>query len=244
MKARDVCELALAKHNIIAAGDSASGTDAVFVLTWLNLLLDSWNTTAHKVYDQRFPSFTLTANLQPHTIGIAADSPTFATNITTNRPQTIDGAVISTGSGTTAIRHPLTMRDREWWMNQRMQAITTTIPSDLYYDPGWPNGSIYLWPVPTVANTIELMIRRVLAQLVLTDTFTLPPGYALAIILTLAEMIAPDFERTVSAQLAREARNARAEIFGANSFTPRIATADAGTGGRGRHFNIRTGMFQ
>ena len=35
--------------------------------------------------------------------------------------------------------------------NERVPTLTGTIPTDLYYEPDWPNGSCFLWPVPTIA---------------------------------------------------------------------------------------------
>lgn len=241
--ARDICEAAAFEFNIFDAGSPIPGDEAVFILGKLNRLLDSWNAKQAAVYGDFFSLFTLTPNLQPHTIGIAANAPTFS--VASSRPQTIDGANIVTGSGTSQVRYELDLVDEDWWKSQSVRNVTSPIPSALYYANDWPNGSIYLWPVPSTAYTLELMFRLVLAQLALTDTFTLPPGYWDAITLTLAESISTPYEKQVPPDFALRARQARALVFDANDETPRISTRDAGMpGGGGPTGNYLTGWYR
>ena len=207
--ASNICSDALLELNIIQAGDTASADDLAFVLGKLNRLLDNWNADTRAVYANQFLTFTLTGSLSPHTIGVAANSPTFV--VTGNRPEVIEGANVMITSGGNSVAIPITIRDDQWWLDQRVKTQTSTIPTDLYYEPAWPNGSLYFWPVPTVGNSVELECRRVLSQLALTDAFSLPPGYRDAITKSLAEEIAVPYEQTdLLVPIALAARTARA----------------------------------
>src|SRR5439155_146871 len=109
----------------------------------------------------------------------------------------------------------------------------------------WPNGSLYLWPIPTQANAIELELWTLLNKVLLTDTFSLPPGYEEALTLTLAEGLCPPFGRQVDPLLSSNAMKARAIIKSVNSAAPRMDLRDGIEGGANRaYFNYLTGNLE
>ncbi len=205
--------------------------DATVGLKLLNRLLDNWNADRQAVYAETFSTFTATGGLQPHTIGLVANAPTW--NVLTNRPVNVTAANLITGAGTSAYRTPIYIRDKDWWNNVSLRAMTSAIPTDLYYEATWPNGNLYFWPVPSGALSIELRLRVLLAQMTAAATFTLPPGYQDAITLTLEEDLATVY--SVSANnlsiLNKKARDARARVFANNAQVPRLRTVDAGMPG-------------
>lgn len=197
-------------------------------LARLNAILDQWNADQEATYTVTYPTFTTTSGLSPHTIGLAANSPTWT--VTTNRPVAIMAANRWQGSGTTLVRIPITIHlDQQWWVAQSTPNIQSGIPTDLYYSPTWPNGSVYLWPVPNDAFTVELQVRLVLAQLSLSDTFTMPPGYLRALMLTLAEDLTTPLTQPLAPSLVKKAADARALIFGVNTAPVRIRTNPIGS---------------
>ena len=175
----------------------------------------------------------------------ATSAPDFA--IPTSRPVKIVNANIILNDSATPTRVPMRIVDADWWANQRVPTIKTTLPTHLYYQADWPNGSLFFWPVPEVAYPVELETWTNLAQLGADDTFTLPPGYEDAVTYTLAETICPAFSRPIDQTLAVLAMKARAIIQGLNSAAPLITTADLGVPSssndqRGRaDFNWKTG---
>ena len=207
----------------------------------LNGILDTWNAKREAVYTVTYPTFTTTSGLSPHTIGASG-----ATFTVTQRPMEILAANRLLGSGTTLIRIPITVRDEDWWMAVGSPNLQTNIPTDLYYSPTWANGSIYFWPVPDSAYTVELQVRLILAQIAEADlsaTISLPPGYQRALTLTLAEDLSVPYGMPLADRLTDKAVEARAVIFGENLVTPRIATRDSGmmTGSYAGGFNYFTG---
>ena len=221
LTAADICRAALLDLNVFEPSDSVSNDDLAFVLTKLNRILDNWNADRQATYADQFTQFTLTPSLSPHTIG-----PT-GTWVTSQRPVSIEGAslVFPTANSPEV---GITLRDAEWYNSLSVPSLAGSTPTDLYYEPAWPNGRLNFYPVPSAAYKVSLWTRVVLAQLALTDTFTLPPGYWDALTLTLSENIAATYEKTVPALLSRQANDARARVFNANLEIPRLVTADSG----------------
>jgi hypothetical protein len=239
---RDIVTDALREIGVVAGTETPSASDASIGLNKLTRLFNNWNAERRAVYATAFSTFTLSPGVAPHTIG-----PTAATFTVAQRPVSIDGAsLILTGDSDVYV--PIAIRDAEWWHAQTVPDLESTVPTDLYYQPDWPNGQIYFWPVPTTAYQVELMIRVLLDDaVVLADTFSLPPGYQDAVTLTLAEMLLTPFGVAPPPTLAKDAKLARSRIFGNNEQPTRIQTNDAGmegpkSSGRRADFNWLTGQ--
>ena len=211
----------------------------------LNGILGLWNARGETSYTATFPTYTTTASLSPHTIG-----PTGATWSATQRPVEILAANRIYSSGTGLVRTPIRVRDAAWWFSQQsVPNIETNIPTDLYYSPTWPNGSIYFWPVPSAVFTIELKVRLLLAAIAEADISTdvaLPFGYDAAIRATLAEDLVTPMTVPMPPELRRKASEARAVIFAVNSGPVHIRTRQSGMPGGasdGASFNWRSRTF-
>jgi hypothetical protein len=232
---------ALMEIGVIGAIDAASAPDATYALTRLNRILDDWNAERAAVYADQYLTYTFdTGGTVPQTLG-----PSAATYTTTQRPVTIEYAnVILTND----VRVPIALWDKQAYDAQTVPSVTATFPLALYYNPSFPNGQLYWWPIPTTAYGLELQVRIVLADLALTDAVTLPPGYKDALIFTLAEALCRPFGRPIPPSLSGDGAKARARIFANNDETPRIATQDAGMPTRVESsttttFNYRSGLF-
>lgn len=229
--AQNIIKDALLEVGVISPADGLDADVANFALGKLNRLLDNWNAERAAVFANQIKTYALTPGLQPHTIGPSGSF------IEAQRPVSIEAANLVYSTGT---RVPLNMRHPQWWRTLTLPLLKGP-PSDLYYEPSWPDGAIYLWPVPTTAYDLELFIRVVLSGLDLSSAFSLPPGYQDAITLTLAEDIVGPLRAEPSGLLVQKAREARARIFNNNDHPPRIATADYGFGVRRGTFDYLTG---
>lgn len=198
-------------------------------LTLLNRILDDWNAVHGAVYAEAHPALAaLTAATNPHTIGPSGATLTAATH----RPVSIEGIRLTTDNGETFLP-PLRQRDARWWHQRTSPGTTSDYPSDFYYDPTWPNGSIYFYPEPASASVkAEIRYRVILAAVTLASDFTLPPGYHSALVETLKERLTaiPVFASMATPAIAEAARLARARAFGANERIPTVQT-DSGLGG-------------
>jgi hypothetical protein len=240
---RQVLTDALVELGVYSVAETPSAADISIVLSVLNRLLDNWNAERAAVYVETFASFTLVPSLQVHTIGPAAETPTWEV---TQRPVSIDGADVAINNVSPTIYTPITVHtDPNWWQSLAVPGITSEYPTDLYYEPAWPLGRVYLWPVPTSAFDVRLQLRVVLGSLGLADEFSLPPGYRDAITLTVAERAARAFGKALDPSLRLDASKARAVIFRNNDLPVPIQTADSGMprGGRGPYFNYRNGQL-
>lgn len=256
---RNVCTNALYEINAVAPGENPDAAELAFVLSKFCQLLDSWSTQQVYIFVSQLISanppapvgnganWILTPGLSPHTIGPAAIAPAPAPSLQVvgERPVRIVAGNILLSNVNPIVRNPLHIRDKDWWSNQRVQTIQTALPTDLYYRPDWPLASLFFWPVPNFAYRVELEIETFLNGAATLDTvFAFPPGYELAITLTLAELLCPSFEKPPNQMLVAAASQARRNVHGLNSAPPRINLDDFGTGhGRPRaSWNYRTGM--
>jgi len=244
MTIQDLCQDALLEIGVLAQGESIQAGDAAFTLGKLQRLLNSWNANRRAVYATTFVTNPLTPSLSPHTIG-----PTGATWTVTQRPVSIAGAALVLTTSSPAATLPITIRDAVWYDSLTVPDLTSAVPTDLYYQPDWPLGKLFFWPIPTTADDVQLMIRLVLDDTVaLGDPFTLPPGYQEAVTLTLAASLCRSYgvPAQTAGEVAHEARLARSQVFGNNEQPVRIQTADAGlpaTPGTRPTYNYLTGPY-
>lgn len=221
----DLVTDALAKIRMARAGDVPNPNDMAFGMRALNRLIDGWNAERPRVYREFFQDFTLTPSLDPHTIG-----PTGATfTVTGTRPVSIDAAGLNIG-GSPATYQRITVYDWRYYASRAQPGLSTALPFALYYDPAYTNGNgnCYFWPVPTSALGVRLWMRQVLASVAQTDNVTLPQGYEIALLWSLARFFSSDFGQAWPADNERQYTQAIAAIEGNNDVVPTIATRDSG----------------
>ena len=238
--ALNLCQDAAREIGVFGEGNSLQPADANFFLSVLNRLIDQWNARREAVWASAFESFTLIPGTSPHTIGPAAETPDFTMAV---RPVSLTSAALILSGGSMPIYLPMNIRDNQWWAEQTVPTLETSIPTDVYYQPDWPLGKLYFWPVPTVAYDVDLETRVLASQVSLPTEISFPPGYQDALTLTVAERSCRAFGRSVPPDLTRDAIQARAVIFANNDQTPELATRDSGMpGGRGTYLNWRSGL--
>jgi hypothetical protein len=244
-KVLDICTDALFENGAYGIDTPVlSAVDGQMALRWLNRRLDAWAALKRYAFTQTFTQFTLTPNHQPHLIGPGLTAPDFAVK---QRPVRIEGAALVLTDVTPNVDIELNIRDAAWWKAETVKSIATTTPTDLYYEPDWPNGSLFLWPVPTFAYGLRLELWGVISRFVaITDVFSFPPAYERALVLTLAEDLCRPFGRPPMPDLIAAAKEARADLQTNNIKSPRIASADYGAsgsrGGRRSSFNYYSGQ--
>ncbi|SRR6266550_168973 len=236
----DLVTLAYQEANMISAEEVLSNDDAQFGLNKLNGILDEWSTDKFYVYNVDTNRYQITPNHQPHLIGPGLIAPDFAA---AQRPMRIENAsVILTGQD---VGSPIGIQDDDWWAMQALKSQKATIPTDLYYSPNVPNGQIFLWPIPTVANLLELQIWVLVSQIAnLQVNLVLAPGYQNAMTLTLAEGLESSLGFPPTASLISRAQRARTKVQSANVTSPRMGTSDSGVPRGGKtlpSYNFRIG---
>lgn len=159
---------------IIGGGETLSGDDAESILRTLNYMLDGWNA-------ERLSLFTV----QESVYSTAAASFTIGTggNVDIERTSKLEDAFIRV-SGTD---YHLVIMSREFYANLGEKALSTGLPTHLYYDAQAPLGTCHFWPKPTGAVEVHLGIAQPLSEFATVNTeVALPQGYRKAIAYNLA----------------------------------------------------------
>lgn len=220
--ALDILNAAGQEIGALAGGESFSTDDQAWVLQKLQRLIDRYNAREVMIYNVNFTLFTLNppaSPLDPTTIGPGGD---FDVN---QRPVSIESIGLILDGGTPGVELPLNSRDDAWWANNRIKGLTSTLPTDYYYSPGWPLGQIYFWPVPTASHQVRLQTRQVLGEYTAYNTaFTMPPAYWDLIVYELAISLAPSFQRDTSATLVGAWKASQKAVQGNNIESPRLAS--------------------
>lgn len=252
--ALDIITDALIETTMLAPGETPDGEQGQWAFRKLNYLLDSWASKKNFVYASSFNIYTLVPNLSPHTIGPAPGA-TFAV---VQRPvKIVRATIILNNTPAPYVSIPLTLRDEEWWMANTIQQLPSQQPTDLFYNPTFPNGSLYYWPIPDTAYQTQLETWALLSQFSsITDpiggpgsnVFQIPPGYRNAMMLSLAEELMPGADKEANPTLTMMAARARSAVFGNNSQVPRMGTRDFGIPGaeqdlRSTTFNYKSRSF-
>lgn len=233
----DMVTSALSEIRVARAGDVLAPDDMARGIYVFNRLVNLWNADHRKGYADLFTDYVITPSLNPHTIG-----PGGTFNVT-ERPVALLDAAVNLG-GSPAVLVPIDVQDAAWYKRQATPGLTMSYPTDVYYQPAWPLGKLFFFPVPTTAYAVRLWTRVALTAVVQTDDFALPQGYQAALELSLAEELGPSFGQQVGEDLKTRARLARATVFGNNDDVPRISTSDSGMpssgGSAGAWFDINT----
>ena len=225
--------------NALGSGEGASAEQQSDMLLALNAMLDSWNTERLVIFSVERQTFTLTAGLNPHTIGPTG-------NIAVARPVKIDHASIIDNN----LEYPMEQLNLARYQALPDKNTQSTIPDSYWYDPrldGSGRARLYLWQVPSTANTIALYLWTPLsAAMTWAASVSFPPGYERAIVYNLALEIAPELARNPSEAVVHTAIESKAAIKSIN-IQPNYVEIDEmvlmGRGNRG-HYNVYTGYYE
>jgi hypothetical protein len=227
---------ALREIGVYNPNDDLEADDLTQGARRLQRIIDMWIARRIFAYGTVFNKFTLTSGHQPTLLGPGLTSPDFAYDV---RPVRLESAAIVLTNTGTPVDSPMNLRDAAWWAEETTKEITSSVPTDCYYKTGWPNGALFIWPVPSFAYDIRLQTWILLTQVPMTDagaidvsaTFSAPPGYELATMLTLAEHSCTPYGRPMPMDLKERAAEARSVVYANNAKSPRIASADYGAQG-------------
>jgi hypothetical protein len=145
------------------------------------------------------------------------------------RPVEIFNANIILNNLNPIVKCPLRIRDRDWWIANTIPNVPTSIPTDLYYNPTFPFGQIYLWPEQDITYGLEVQVPiDLLNQPTFTSQFYGPPGYQDFTIYGLAESICPTYGKELSPTAVKLLNKATLRVQQKNSFSPKMSTRDPG----------------
>ena len=244
VKAVDLIRSALFEINIVGAGETPSGDDGAWGLEKLQRIVDKWNAIRQVIYAVSFTLFNLIPNHAPHTIGPLGD---FDTTPAPRPVKIVSSAfVLSPGSSNPVDMTGMRVVDEQWWADQPLKSLTSSICTHLYYDPGEPLGNCNFWPICNTSNPVRLETwTSLIVPLTQTTLLTFPQGYWDAMVLSLAVEMCSAYEKEPSPTLAKRQNDAMKIIMANNAHPPRIRTDDsmpASTSSGRPDFNFLTGL--
>lgn len=208
---------AMRAGNLIAAGEPLDPSEAADGLDILNQMLESWSAEKLLVFTNNRLVFNLTPGIGTYKMG---QDGVAITDFNTPRPARINAfSVIILNNPAQPLELPMTYTtDDLVWQDVRVKNLTSTFPLFCYDDGSMPNRNLSMYPVPTVANQVAIYAWAALQAFAdLVTKYTFPPGYARAIRLSLAEELAPEYDKQISPLVLVKAAKARQVIRSMNA---------------------------
>lgn len=174
---------------LLGPGFGSSPEQQQDALDILNAMVDGWRTQRMLVFHVARQVFNVVAGQGSYYIGEGAP------DWNTERPTRIEMAslvqIVTPSEPPTDL--PLAILTPVDWFSVRVKTIQSSTPQYLYYEPTlqapgnqqW--GTVWLWPVPQIANKIALGLWQTVGQFENVEAeVNLPPGYLKALQYNLA----------------------------------------------------------
>ena len=204
----DILKRAQRLIGVSSIGEALSADEAADGLAALNSMVGSW--ANEKLMLFKFETVSTTQTAQSFTIGPAGA-------IVTARPVEIVSAYRR--DGTRDI--PVDVVSRERYEAESLKSQTGPVEM-VYYKPTFPDGTVFVWPVPS-GETLFLTLQQPLtAFAAVADTIALPPGYDEALAFNLAVLLAPEYETEASPTVQRRAMTSKKVLKSVNNEVPEL----------------------
>ncbi len=207
----------------VESGEAPTTDEQTDALAVLNQLLDSWSIQGLAVYRREFSPYVTVAAQASYVIGAGEEWDGA-------RPTAISDAYVTIND----IDYPLDILTDSQYAAEPNKTLQASMPTGIYYDPAYPDGRVYVVPVPDAALTITLVHDEAFTALASVSTsLSFPPGYERALRYALAVELAPEFGKTPSPIVMRNADEAMG-LIKARNIQPAFASFDTTlTGGGG-----------
>jgi len=209
--ARDLIKRSLRQLGVYTIGEDPSDDEAQDGLDALNAMLESWATENLFVYAKTLDIVPLIAGQQSFTMGPTG-------TVVSTRPVTI--------LDESYILYQNVSYDLVKWTDAEYQQISVKgqnsgIPCGFWPLMNMPDVTVTLWPIPSATMSMYVWSSKLITSFPdLTTTVVLPPGYERALVFSLAEEIAPEYEVLPSALVIAKASKARKNIKRINTQVP------------------------
>lgn len=180
MNARTLLTASFMDCGIIADGETLSASQAQDGLRRLNNMVAGWRTQYGTVLSIDRNVFDLVADQQTYTIGPGGD-------FDVARPLTIPAAALLLNGNTDAqpVEIPRPVITDAGYQSIQIKNLPNNQFTVVYYNPQYPLGEIFLWPLPDVdTNQLVLYLQNAFAgfpNLSSDSEFPDNPGYAEAL---------------------------------------------------------------
>lgn len=197
----DLVTEALVTVKALAVGETAPPSMSSTGLTRFNEVLEALSIQNLACFRTLQTTFPLVAGTGSYTIG-----PTGA--VVAQRPPFLDTAYVTLQSAD----FPVEVHTEEEYSRLSLKT-QPGLPEWLIYDPGYPNGTMVIWPVPNVAMTMTVYQNAAFAAAAtLFDVFAMPPGYRRMVRLMLAWELLTDYPGMTGPEIEKLEADTRGAI--------------------------------
>ena len=195
---------AMRTAGILASGETPNANEQSDGLLSLRMMLREWSARNMRLYAQTQVTLSLDGSSTYYTIGPGGD-------IDTTRPKTIKGGYIRDAYNADT---KIVIIDEARYREFVVKSLGGT-PQYLWYNPNFPLGELYLWPIGSGTAYIDCLMPFTEPS-ILEDSVDLPPEYEEAIKWNLALRFSAEYGREPSALVAALASNSLRNIESKN----------------------------
>ena len=230
----DIIKLVLKDTGVIGVGQTAAAEDTNDCFDTLNMMLGEFNSKRWWIF-HLLDLPLVSTGAQSYTVGTGGD-------FNTPRPDRLeDGCYfrqLVAASSPNKIDYPLEILESYEDYSRIGLKQLTTIPQYIFYDPGYPLGTVYSWPVIQATQyELHIMVKSQLSQFAnLASAINLPPQYYAALRYNLAARVRMMYQLPADPQIIGLAQDTLNTIRNMNAAVPRLRMP-AGVR-RGQKYNI------
>lgn len=180
-----IANLAMRDSGVLATGQTAQAQDVADLLLRLNMVIAQWNRRRWLVYRLVDTAFRCTGQ-QSYTVGAGGD-------FDIPRPDRLEAAYVRqlVPANPTPVDYPLeVIQSREEYAQITLKTLKASPPQSIWYDSGFPLGSVYPVTIPNSQYELHILTKEVLSTFVNTaQEIILPPEYEWALHTTLVNQL-------------------------------------------------------
>ena len=226
----DIINLALLDAGVIGQGQTASAEDVNNSFTRMQWMIQQWQRKRYLVFHLVNITVTSTGQTTPYTIGPGQQF------VIGTRPDRLESGCFFrqlVQSSPNQVDYPLELLESFEDYNRIALKALSTFPSYVFYDPAYPVGKLYFWPIPQA----NLYLMNVLVKATLIDIITasglttvldstLPNEYFKAIYESLAEILRSAYRLPPDPGLSGRAKESREVLRDAAAAIARLRMPD------------------
>lgn len=216
--AAELIALALLDAGIIGQGQTASAEDTTNARLRLNMMISQWSRKRWLVY--RLATYSVTATgATYYTLGSGG-------NIDAPRTDRLESAFVRLVNppAPNQVDYPLELLQSREDYNRIALKQLVSFPAYVFYEPSYPLGKVYPWPVPT-SGLYEIFVttKLVLDQITsLATAINLPDEYVPALHYNLVVRLRSAYQRPIDPVANTMAKEALNVLRGSNAQVPRL----------------------
>lgn len=232
--ARTLCTTALELIGVASAEQPIPAVTAMRALQTLNTMLDAWSTEKLLTYSRPKIPLVLVPDRGTYTWGIQVPP----ADIPREPPVKLELCLLTVDDTSPGLEWPLTILDQtQYEAGIYTKALESSYPTYVYLDAAPPTATLYVWPIPTLPYTLQLLPWQAHSPYASYDAvLDWPAGYQDAFETNLGLRLAPFYGVPVAPELRQWAEESKRALYVINTEVGRLSLMPGravGSGGLG-----------